>query len=111
MSKFYGRIGYVTTEEVRPGVSKESAIEKTYKGDIYRNSHAVQGGANRNNDINVSMIVSIVVDPFAYENYQWIRYVEFMNSKWKVTNIEIEYPRLKLTLGGLYHGDEEAGSS
>lgn len=105
------KVGYIReTTETRPGIFEEPTVERRYKADVYRNSRLVQGGANRNNDINVSMVVSIVVDPYAYENYQWIRYVEYLNSKWTVTSIEVERPRMKLTLGGLYHVGETTGT-
>lgn len=108
MSRFYGAIGYATTTENPPGVWKESYTERMYPGELMRDSRSLRSGANRNDDIDISNIVSIVADPFAYENFHSIRYVKFMNSKWKVSSVEVEYPRLKLTLGGLFHdGIEE----
>lgn len=32
-----------------------------------------------------------------------MRYIEFMGAKWKITNIEVQYPRLILTVGGVYN--------
>jgi len=26
-----------------------------------------------------------------------------MGAKWKITNVEVQYPRLILTIGGVYH--------
>ena len=107
MAKYYGKVGYETTSEDahRPGVWTSTMTDKFYPMDIYRNSRSLQGTSERNDSINVSMTASIVADPFAYENFHAIRYVEYLNSKWRVTNIEVEYPRLKLTLGGLYHAE------
>ena len=47
--------------------------------------------------------ISIVADPFARENFHRMRYVVFMGAKWKITKVEVGYPRLILTIGGLYH--------
>ena len=46
---------------------------------------------------------SIVADPFAHENFGSIRYAEFGGVKWKVTDVKVQYPRLILTFGGIYH--------
>jgi hypothetical protein len=35
-----------------------------------------------------------------------MRYVEFMGTKWKITNIEVQYPRLTLSIGGEYNGQQ-----
>jgi hypothetical protein len=29
--------------------------------------------------------------------------VEYMGTKWKVSNVEVKYPRLILSLGGVYN--------
>lgn len=111
MSKFYGAVGYaVTPVESAPGIWVESYVERYYPGELMRNSRRMQGESKRNVDIDISNEVSIVADPYAYENFHAIRYVEFMNSKWKVTSVEIQYPRIRLTLGGLFHGDETTTS-
>lgn len=106
MSKFYGAVGYAELSETSPGVWTETYVERYYPGELIHNSRRIQGNANRNEDIDISNEISIIADPFAYENFHSIRYVEFMNSKWKVSSIDVQYPRLRLILGGLFHGDE-----
>lgn len=32
-----------------------------------------------------------------------MRYAEFGGVKWKVTDVKVQYPRLILTFGGIYH--------
>ena len=32
-----------------------------------------------------------------------MRYVEFMGAKWKISSVEVQYPRLILTVGGVYN--------
>ena len=56
-------------------------------------------------NINVANEISIVADPFANQNFHTMLYVEFMGTKWKITNVEVKRPRLTLTLGGVYNGE------
>ena len=104
MAKWYGTIGYVVTKEVRPGVWKEEPIERSYYGDLVRNTRRLQSADQQNDNVNIANEISIVADPFANENFHAMRYAEFMGTKWKVNNVEVQYPRLILTLGGIYNG-------
>lgn len=106
MAKFFGKVGYIGTVESEPGYWEEKAIEREYYGDITRNTSRYQNGGQVNDNIVINNILSIVADPYANENFQHIRYVEWMGAKWKVTNAEVQYPRLILTLGGMYNGEE-----
>lgn len=103
MAKFFGAIGYAETVETTPGVWEEKITERNYYGDLIRNSRRLQSSEQLNDDINISNEISIVSDPYANANFHSMRYVEFMGAKWKITNVEVQYPRLKLTLGGLYN--------
>jgi len=104
MDKFYGEIGYATTVETSPGIWEEQLSTRNYYGDVIRNVRKLQTSGSVNDNINVSNIISILADPFANENFHAIRYVVYMGSKWKVTDVDVKYPRLNLTLGGLYNG-------
>lgn len=106
MAKFYGAIGYAVTEETKPGVWKERITERMYFGDLTRNTRKLQSTDQLNDDINVANEVSIVADPFANENFHSMKYVEFMGAKWKITSVEVQYPRLILTVGGVYNGEQ-----
>lgn len=105
MAKFFGKIGYAETVETTPGVWEEKITEREYFGDLIRNTRSLQSGEQLNDNINISNEISIVADPFAYENFHSMRYVEFMNAKWKVSSVEVQYPRLILSVGGLYNGN------
>lgn len=104
MAKWHGKVGYCETVETEPGVYEEQITERTYFGDLIRSSRRYQNSGGVNDDLNISNEISIVADPFLRQNFSSIRYVEFMGAKWKVTNIEIQYPRLTLTVGGVYNG-------
>ena len=104
MPKFYGNIGYAISKETAPGVWVEDIIEHKYSGDVYRNTRKLQSGNQVNDSIDISNEISILSDPFANENFHSMRYVTYMGAKWKVSSVEVQYPRLILTVGGLYNG-------
>lgn len=104
MSKFYGAIGFAETVETDPGVWEEKIVEHSYSGDLIRNTRRLKSSSNTVNDtIEVSNEISIVADPYAEQNFYAIRYAVFMGVKWKINNVEVNYPRLILTMGGLYN--------
>ena len=102
--KWYGKIGYAVTEETTPGVWTEAITERPYYGDLLRNTRKWQSSEMLNDNLNLANELSIVADPFAYEHFSSIRYVEFGGAKWKVSNVEVQYPRLILSIGGVYNG-------
>lgn len=106
MAKFYGSIGYVTTVETRPGVWEEQVAERNYSGDLLQNRHMVQNADQLNDNINIANEISIVADPYANGNFYAMRYVVFMGAKWKITNVRVAYPRLILTIGGVYNAPQ-----
>lgn len=103
MPKWYGKIGYGVTEETSPGVWTEEIVERQYYGDIIRNLRRLETSDQVNDNVSVSNEISIVSDPYAFENFHSIRWVEFMGAKWKVSSVEVQYPRLVLSLGGVYN--------
>jgi hypothetical protein len=105
MAKFYGVIGFVETEESVLGVWTEKVTEKEYFGDIIQNTKRWQQGGNLNDDIVVNNKISILADTYAFQLLEHIRYVRWMGVNWKVSNIDINSPRLILTLGGVYNGN------
>ncbi len=104
MAKYYGKIGFRTTVEIKPGIYKEQTTEREYFGDVVRVARRLQTADKVNDDITLTHDVSIIADPFAYNNFQSIIYLTYLGQKWKVTNVEVLYPRLSLSLGGLYNG-------
>ena len=107
MAKFYGKIGYVATQETRPGIWEEVVTERNYYGDLTRNNRRLESNSQVNDSFNISNEISIVADPYARENFYSMRYVEFANAKWKISSVEVQYPRLILSIGGLYNDNEK----
>lgn len=122
MARYCGKVGYAISAEetairdgvrVGTGVWSNTIVEKLYYGDYMRNPNArwVTKQDGRNDDLDIANCVSIVGDHFALDNLPNIKYAEYMGTKWRVTSFEIEYPRIILTLGGVYNGEEPSGST
>ena len=107
MAKFVGKIGYAIETEVKPGVWKCKMQTVKYFGDVIRNSVRQSSNSDSiNDDIIINNQFSIISDPFANNNFHTMKYIEYMGTKWKITNVEVQYPRLLITVGGVYNGDE-----
>lgn len=104
MAKFYGAIGFAETVETEPGIWEEDIIERSYSGDVVRNTRKLQTPSNSVNDnVDITNEISIVADPYAEQNMYAMRYIVFKGNKWKISTVEVNYPRLILTIGGLYN--------
>lgn len=107
MTRFYGEVGYsegtVETPEAS-GVWVDTIIERPYYGDVVRNTRQMQPGDKINDDLAVNNSISIVADPYAYENILAMRYIRWMGTLWIVASVDVQSPRLILQLGGMYHG-------
>lgn len=104
MAKFFGTIGFNEgTVETTPGVWEQQIVERQYYGDLIRNNRRLQPSNGLNDNINISNEISIVADPYANANFHSMQYVEFMGTKWKIANVDVQFPRLILTLGGVWN--------
>lgn len=103
MAKFYGNVGYAANVETAPSVFQEQWTIRGYKGDRMKISRKMLNEGVVNTGISISEEISIVADPYARHHYTEIRWVELDGSKWRVTGVTENYPRLILTLGGLYN--------
>ena len=115
--KFYGIVGYCETVEEtgdRKGNWSDTKItERKYFGDVLRNTRKWDKSANdsANEDLNVNNSFSIVADAYAYSHFFAMRYIEWMGAYWKITNVEVQRPRLILTVGGVYNGPTAKSST
>lgn len=101
MAKFCGKIGYATYTG-KNGVVKEGIEERTCRGDVNRNMRQLDNGQWLNDDIHISNEISIVADAYAFANFHRMRYVIWHGTKWKISSAEVDYPRITLSLGGVY---------
>jgi hypothetical protein len=107
--RFQGAVGYANDEETAPGVWTEEITEKNYYGEVLmlarRLEDSAQVPATLNTDVTAQNRISIVADVYAYENFAKMRYVRWSGSPWTVTFVEVQRPRLILSIGGLWNGE------
>lgn len=103
MAKFYGKIGFIKSDEYEPGAWENVIEEHSYYGDITKMTSSFQNSDGVNQNINVNNTISIVADAYARGNFQYMKYVTINNIKWEIKNVELQHPRLILTIGGLYN--------
>jgi len=110
MARFYGEVGFLRTEETdpvnHPSVYEEVLRKRNYYGDVVRNARRWENGMSLNDNPVINNTISIVADQFAYDNIGSMKYVRWQGSAWKITNVEIQRPRIVLTIGGLYNEPE-----
>lgn len=105
MAKSLVAVGYVhDSVEKAAGVWENDIVEHTFRADILRNTRTLLNDAKVNDDLTVGNSISIVADSHARDNYFAIRYVRWAGALWKVTEVEVQSPRLLLRLGGVYNG-------
>lgn len=112
MAKYYGMIGFgktvETDPETRPGVWETGIEERPYYGDILSNNRRYERGEGLNDDLAVRNEFSILADPFAMENFKDMRYLTWLGSKWKITDVKVDFPRMTLSVGGIWNDEPQA---
>lgn len=103
MAKFSGMIGFATQIQTEPGIWEEVIEERHYYGDVYRNRIRHLNNDRINSDTDISNEISIIADPYLNQNITAIRYIIYMGVKWLVNDIDVDPPRMNLTIGGEYH--------
>lgn len=105
MAKFCGKVGFITY--IQEGdVFKEKVTEKTYYGDVIRLARRYETGDGINDDMTLNNEIEIVADAFAYENFQAMRYVNYLGANWEITSATVGRPRITLQIGGVYNGEQ-----
>lgn len=105
MTKYKGHIGYSVQEEIRPGVWGQPFVrECMFYGDVIEPYIRHDQSDNVNDDLKIANTISILVDPKSFKHASNMRYLEYMGSRWKITGFQTRYPRIILTLGGVYNG-------
>ena len=102
--RYSGYIGFDESYEKDDGIwDTDHIIEMPYYGDVVRNIKRFSENEKINDDLNISNQFSIVANQYAFDGIGRMRYITFMNQKWKITSIEVQYPRLIISVGGLYN--------
>ena len=103
MAKFYGIIGFAKTGETSPGVWEEIITERNYYMDVIKVSKRIEESQYLNSNLQINNDFSILADPYILKELNQIRYVIWQGTKWKVTTVTVEYPRLRFSIGGVYN--------
>lgn len=106
MAKFYGAIGYAIPVETRPGIWGHEIVERYSSGDVIETTSTWSASDGVNDDLNIEKRISIVADPYAYQHFPRMKYVEYLGAKWKIKSVKPAYPRLILNVGGVYNGKQ-----
>lgn len=104
MARYSGDIGFIENKLTAPGKWKPQTTKRHYYGDINRSIRKLEAGPGVNDNVVINNEISIIADPYATAHVFAIRFAEWQGVQWKVTNAEVLYPRIVLTLGGIYHG-------
>lgn len=103
--KYRGKVGFIDTVDNGDGIWSDGITERTYRGDVLRNTKRKEAGESVNDNVTISNLISIIADRYAYEHLYAISYIEWMGKRWSITSVDIQRPRLILTIGGLYNGE------
>ena len=108
MGRFYGQIGFLLTEETfeGSGIWAEKIVERPYYGDVLKHRMNWRSGEQLNDNITLNNDFSILADTYAYQQIGAMRYVKWNNVYWSISSAEVEYPRIRLTIGGVYTGGQ-----
>ena len=111
MAKYYGNIGFATQVETSPGIWEDSIEERPYKGDVLQSGRRWDPAENINDNFNITNKFSIVSDVFLYSHIPALRYLEYMGTKFKITNVSLDRPRVEISVGGVYVSGESTSES
>lgn len=106
MARYCGEIGFSKPEQTAPGVYEERVTERKYYGDVTKDFRKDTRTDKVVRDVDIGNIFSVVADPFAFENFQFIKYLKYMGIAWNVESVEVQYPRLLISVGGRWHGPD-----
>lgn len=106
MARYCGKIGFSISKETAPGIYEDDITERTYYGDVVRDLRKENRTDKIVRDVTISNSFSVVADPFAFENFQFIKYLKYMGIAWNVESVEVQYPRLLISVGGIWHGPD-----
>lgn len=102
--RYHGNIGFGKSQEIVPGVWDDVIIERPYYGDVVRDTRNFTETDKVNNDLTIGNSFSIVADGYIFENLASIRYIEWAGSRWTITEVVQQTPRLLIRVGSVYNG-------
>ena len=109
--RYLGVVGFGFPQDGGDGVWSDDITERIYNGSVLSVTRSNQESEKVNDDIRWQNRISIMADAFALENISFIKYVSWMESRWVVSSLDLERPRIILSLGELYNGPVPVGGS
>lgn len=107
MAKYCGKIGFSMQERNPGNVWDEHVIERTYTGEVLNESFQNEQTQEKLLDeLAIKNEISIIADGFAMKNFHTIKYATIMGVRWRVKSVTVNFPRLRLSIGGVYNGPE-----
>ena len=108
--RWYGPIGFATTSEseTEPSVYVQTIEERNYRGEVYNRRSYFDNSSGANDNLRLTQEVSIVSDPYLNEHYGQMVYLGLDGTKWRITGVKVDRPRLRLTLGDVWNEDTDA---
>ena len=105
MARYYGEVGYAVQREVRPSVWEDEITERLYFGETVERSYRFQTPQDQiSNNLMLNTDFDIIADDFAIDHWSHIRYIVYGGTRWSVTSISVDRPRIHLKVGGIYNG-------
>lgn len=104
MAKYHGKIGFVTFAEKTPGVDEEIPVEREYFGEVLKVNKRWDTASSVLPELTINNQISIVADQYARDNLFAIRYITWMGTRWNIASVDVQHPRLILSIGGVYNG-------
>lgn len=103
--RYAGKIGFECQVETDPGLWVSRVEERSYFGDVIRNTRRYQDGDKIHDDLRISNQISVLADSFCIEHAFLMKYITWMGQKFKIESVDIAYPRIIITLGGMWNGE------
>ena len=103
MAKYSGRIGYTSIVETEPGLYEEKISYTKCCGSVLSKRLSDVSINEINHELQMRNRLSIIAKDSMFNGVQNIACAEYAGTFWTVTDAEIVYPRIILTLGGIYH--------
>ena len=102
--RWFGKIGFGVEVNKGHGLWEKDIVERQYYGFLTRSRQRNQyNQTSTNAEITLDNELEIVADKWASVHVHDMIYAEIAGAKWNITNVEEHYPRLFLSVGGVYH--------
>lgn len=106
MALFRGIIGFVENTEVEDCEWEDVVTPRYYTGTIIKNNQQFLTADTVSGNLQITNTFSIFGDSYMFSHISNIRYLEWRGQRWIVTTVDLEFPRVNMTIGGIYNGPQ-----